>query len=43
VHGDILVSACQCATAIGLQEQVANRRKCLWLRALVVSVTEKLL
>jgi hypothetical protein len=24
-----------------LQEQVANRRKRLWLRAMVVSVTEK--
>ena len=29
--------------ATGLQEQVANRRKRLWLRALVVSVTEKVL
>ena len=27
--------------ATGLQEQVANRRKRLWLRAMVVSVTEK--
>jgi hypothetical protein len=27
--------------AIGLQEQIANRRKRLWLRAMVVSVTEK--
>ena len=29
--------------ATGLQEQVANHRKRLWLRALVVSVTEKVL
>ncbi len=27
--------------ATGLQEQVANRRKRLWSRAMVVSVTEK--
>ena len=27
--------------AIGLQEQVANHRKRLWSKALVVSVTEK--
>jgi len=27
--------------AIGLQEQVANHHKRLWLRALVVSVMEK--
>ncbi len=47
-------SACPCAAAsdvrdgsrppaTGLQEQVANCRKRLWLRALVVSVTEKVL
>ncbi len=47
-------SNCQCAAAsgvrdgsqppaTGLQEQVANRRKRLWLRAMVVSVTEKVL
>ena len=29
--------------AIGLQERMANHRKRLWLRALVVSVTEKML
>ncbi|MHC4436882.1 MAG: hypothetical protein ACYS3S_05945 [Planctomycetota bacterium] len=29
--------------ATGLQEQVANRRKRLWSRAMVVSVTEKVL
>ena len=51
---DILEILCQCAAAsyvrdgsrppaTGLQEQVANRRKRLWLRALVVSVTEKVL
>jgi len=49
-----MVTRCQCAAAscvrdgsrppaTGLQEQVANRRKRLWLRALVVSVTEKVL
>ena len=27
--------------AIGLQEQVANHRKRLWTKAMVVSVTEK--
>ena len=27
--------------AIGLQEQVANHRKRLWSKAIVVSVTEK--
>ena len=48
------MSGCQCAAAsdvrdgsrppaTGLQEQVANRRKRLWLRAMVVSVTEKVL
>ena len=48
------MTRCQCAAAsgvrdgsrppaTGLQEQVANRRKRLWLRALVVSVTEKVL
>jgi hypothetical protein len=47
-------SQCQCAAAsdvrdgsrppvTGLQEQVTNHRKRLWLRALVVSVTEKVL
>ena len=52
--GHILVIRCPCAAAscvrdgsrppaTGLQEQVANRRKRLWLRALVVSVTEKVL
>ncbi|MFC1794690.1 hypothetical protein ACFL3Q_14005 [Planctomycetota bacterium] len=50
----IIGDNCQCAAAscvrdgsrplaTGLQEQVANRRKRLWLRALVVSVTEKVL
>ncbi len=29
--------------ATGLQEQVANHRKRLWLRVMVVSVTEKVL
>jgi len=29
--------------AIGLQEQIANHRKRLWSRAMVVSVTEKVL
>ena len=49
-----MVTRCHCAAAsgvrdgsrppaTGLQEQVANRRKRLWLRALVVSVTEKVL
>jgi hypothetical protein len=49
-----LESECHCAAAscvrdrsrppaTGLQEQVANRRKRLWLRALVVSVAEKVL
>ncbi len=49
-----MVTQCQCAAAsdvrdgsrppaTGLQEQVANRRKRLWLRAMVVSVTEKVL
>ncbi|MFC1781506.1 hypothetical protein ACFLZ8_04530 [Planctomycetota bacterium] len=48
------MTRCQCAAAsyvrdgsrppaTGLQEQVANHRKRLWLRALVVSVTEKVL
>jgi len=54
VSGDKTESLCQCAAAsgvrdgsrppaTGLQEQVANRRKRLWLRAMVVSVTEKVL
>ena len=54
IRGDKMVTRCQCAAAssvrdgsrppaTGLQEQVANRRKRLWLRALVVSVTEKVL
>ncbi len=54
ICGIILVSSCQCAAAscvrdgsrppaTDLQEQVANRRKRRWLRALVVSVTEKVL
>ena len=52
--GNKMESTCQCAAAsnvrdgsrppaTGLQEQVANHRKRLWLRALVVSVTEKVL
>ena len=52
VCGNILESCIVCAAAsgvrdgsrppaTGLQEQVANRRKRLWLRAMVVSVTEK--
>ena len=47
-------STCQCAAAsdvrdgsrppaTGLQEQVANRHRRLWLRAMVVSVMEKVL
>ena len=54
VRGDILVSNCQCAATSGvrdgsrppatvLQEQVANRHRRLWLRAMVVSVMEKVL
>ena len=54
ICGVILEASCQCAAAscvrdgsrppaTGLQEQVANHRKRLWLRALVVSVTEKVL
>ena len=54
IRVDISDTRCQCAAAsyvidgsrppaTGLQEQVANRRKRLWLRALVVSVTEKVL
>lgn len=54
ICGDILETRCHCAAAsgvrdgsrppaTGLQEQVANRRKRLWLRAMVVSVTEKVL
>jgi len=54
ICGDKIVTGCQCAAAsyvrdgsrppaTGLQEQVANHRKRLWLRALVVSVTEKVL
>ena len=54
ICSDKMVTRCQCAAAsyvrdgsrppaTGLQEQVANRRKRLWLRALVVSVTEKVL
>ena len=52
ICGVKMESRCQCAAAscvrdgsrppaTGLQEQVANPRKRLWLRALVVSVTEK--
>jgi len=52
--GNKMVSACQCAAAsgvrdgsrppaTGLQEQVANRHRRLWLRAMVVSVMEKVL
>ena len=54
MRGDILETKCQCAAASGVrdgsrspatgfQEQVANRRKRLWLIAIVVSVTEKVL
>ena len=54
VCGDKMESRSQCAAAsgirdgsrppaTGLQEQVANHRKRLWLRVMVVSVTEKVL